>query len=41
MKLSGKRPDEILLDITGLDKSITVRGNVEGAANGSVLLERR
>ncbi len=41
VKLSRTRPDEILLDITGLDKSIVVRGNVAGASNGSVLLERR
>ncbi len=41
IKPSKKRPDELLLDITGLDKSIEVRGKVVGAENGSVLLERR
>ena len=41
VKLSRKRPDEVLLDVTGLDKTIEVRGKVVGAQNGSVLLERR
>jgi alpha-L-fucosidase len=41
LRVSRTRPDEILLDITGLDKSIVVQGSVVGAANGSVLLERR
>jgi alpha-L-fucosidase len=41
LKLSPSKPDEILLDITGLDKSIVVRGNVLGSSSGSVLLERR
>jgi alpha-L-fucosidase len=41
LKLSRRRPDELLLDITGLDRSIVVRGNVVGASRGSVLLERR
>jgi alpha-L-fucosidase len=40
-KLSRTRPDEILLDITGLDESIVVRGKVVGPSSGSVLLERR
>jgi alpha-L-fucosidase len=41
LKLSRTRPDEILLDITGLDESIVVRGKVVGPSSGSVLLERR
>ena len=41
LKRSPSRPDELILDITGLDKSIRVRGQVEGANSGSVLLERR
>jgi len=41
VKISRTRHDEILLDITGLDKSIHIRGRVEGADAGSVLLERR
>ncbi|QMV17947.1 alpha-L-fucosidase [Granulicella sp. 5B5] len=35
------RSDELLLDITGLDKTIRVSGKVEGAESGSVTLERR
>jgi alpha-L-fucosidase len=38
---SPARPDELLLDITGLDRSIHIQGRIEGADNGSVLLERR
>jgi alpha-L-fucosidase len=38
---SRSRRDELLLDITGLDKSIRVSGRVLGAKTGSILLERR
>lgn len=38
---SPARPDELLLDITGLDGSIRIRGRVDGADSGSILLERR
>lgn|GEM_PF-4848247 len=35
------RCDEFILDITGIDVSIAVRGKVKGMSSGSVLLERR
>jgi alpha-L-fucosidase len=35
------RSDELLLDITGLDKTVRVSGRVDGAESGSVTLERR
>lgn len=38
---SRARQDELLLDVTGLDKSIRASGRVEGAEAGSVLLERK
>lgn len=38
---SSDKRNELILDITGLDRSIRVHGNVEGAENGSILLERR
>jgi alpha-L-fucosidase len=38
---SRSRNDELMLDITGLDKSIRVSGRVLGAKAGSILLERR
>ena len=38
---SRSRKDELMLDITGLDKSIRVSGRVLGAKSGSILLERR
>lgn len=38
---SRSRQDELMLDITGLDKSIRVHGRVDGAGSGSILLERR
>jgi hypothetical protein len=38
---SRSRKDELMLDITGLDKSIRVSGRVLGAKAGSILLERR
>lgn len=41
IKLSRSKRNELILDITGLDKSIRVQGHVEGADAGSVLLERR
>jgi alpha-L-fucosidase len=41
LKVSSKQPNEMLLDITGMDRSIRVHGNVEGAEDGSILLERR
>ncbi len=41
IKRSRSKPNELILDITGLDKSIRVQGHVEGAQAGSVLLERR
>jgi len=41
VKPSRSKSNEILLDITGLDKSIRVHGRVEGADAGSILLERR
>ena len=41
VRVSRTKHDEILLDITGLDRSIRVRGRVDGAGSGSVLLERR
>lgn len=41
VKVSRVRPDVIVLDITGLDKSMVISGNIEGADAGSILLERR
>ena len=41
VKVSRSRRDAVVLDITGLDKSIVVTGNIEGAEAGSILLERR
>lgn len=41
VRSSRDRPDELLLDITGLDRSIRIRGRVKGADTGSILLERR
>ncbi len=41
LKASSKQPNEMILDITGLGRSIRVHGNVEGAEDGSILLERR
>lgn len=38
---SPTKPDELLLDITGLDRSIRIKGQVKGSDTGSVLLERR
>jgi alpha-L-fucosidase len=38
---SAARRDELLLDITALNKSIVLSGRVRGAASGSVLLIRR
>ena len=40
LKASPHRKNELLLDITGLDKSIQVHGQVEGAQTGSIQLER-
>ena len=40
IKQSRKKKNELILDITGLDKSIRVEGHVQGAEAGSVLLER-
>ena len=40
IKASRTKPNEIILDITGLDKSIRVQGRVQGADAGSVLLKR-
>ena len=41
VKLSPARKDVVILDITGIDRSIRVEGKVEGAEEGSILLERR
>lgn len=41
VKQSPTRRGELLLDITGVDRSIHISGKVEGAETGSVLLERR
>lgn len=41
VKNSPARTDELLLDITGLDRSIHLAGRVEGPDSGSILLERR
>jgi alpha-L-fucosidase len=41
IRTSRSRKDELMLDITGLDTSIRVRGKVLGAKAGSVLLERK
>lgn len=41
VKPSPARANELLLDITGLDRSIQIAGHVEGAEAGSILLERR
>jgi alpha-L-fucosidase len=38
---SPTQRNELLLDITGLDRTIRVHGRVEGAETGSILLERR
>ena len=40
IKRSRNKQNELILDITGLDKSIRVEGHVQGADAGSVLLER-
>jgi len=41
VRASPSKKNELVLDITGLDRSVYVRGNVEGAEAGSILLERR
>jgi alpha-L-fucosidase len=41
IKLSRIKRNELILDITGLEKTIRVHGHVDGAEAGSVLLERR
>lgn len=41
VKPSPVRRNELLLDITGVDRSIHIAGQVEGAEAGSILLERR
>ncbi len=41
VKMSRTRRDVVILDITGIEKSIRVEGQVEGADQGSILLERR
>lgn len=41
LRISPARRDELLVDITGLDATIVVHGEVEGAEAGSVLLEQR
>lgn len=38
---SAKQADVLLLDITGLDRSIHIEGRVVGAKAGSIILERR
>lgn len=40
LKRDSAQPDAVILDITGLDPSIKVTGEVEGAAEGSILIER-
>jgi len=41
VKTSSAHSDELLLDITGLDRSIRIQGSVDGADAGAILLERR
>lgn len=41
VKTSPRRSNEILLDITGLDKSIRVHGQVEGAPAGEIQIEEQ
>ena len=41
LALVRTRGDEVLLDITGLDKSVRVSGTVVGADRGEILMERR
>ncbi len=41
LKMSPRRKNELLLDVTGLDKSIRVHGQLEGAEAGSIQLVRR
>jgi alpha-L-fucosidase len=40
LKHSPTHPEELILDITGLDASIRIHGKVDGATNGSILFER-
>lgn len=40
LKHSPAHPDELILDITGLDASIRIHGHVEGASSGSILFEK-
>lgn len=40
LKHSEAHANELILDITGLDASITIRGKVSGAAAGSILFEK-
>jgi len=40
LKHSSTHPGELILDITGLSRSIRIHGRVEGAAAGSILFER-
>jgi hypothetical protein len=37
--VNGKT-DELILDITGVDETIQVSGQVEGAPNGDILLQK-
>lgn len=41
LKASPRQRNELMLDITGLARTIVVHGKVEGAETGSILLERR
>ena len=41
IKMSRVKKNELILDITGLDKSILVHGRVLGPKAGSILMERR
>ncbi len=40
VKLNAAHPDEVVLDITEIAESITVEGEVQGAAEGSITLQK-
>jgi hypothetical protein len=37
--VTGK-PDELILDITGVAETVHINGQVEGASNGEILLQQ-
>ena len=40
LKRSSSRPDELVLDITGIDETVEVSGQVQGASSGEIVLQK-